>query len=94
MASSLRRVNPLRAAEVSTLCRLEIRDTAGWKPALRRPGAEFRARWCKISGLGGTGTVAAGLTMPENRRAVVSVSISVPGTPVVLIKSVSLECAG
>jgi hypothetical protein len=42
-ASSLRRVNTLRAAEDSTLCRLEIGDTAGWKPALRRLGAEFRA---------------------------------------------------
>jgi hypothetical protein len=49
-ASSLHRVDPLRAAEASTLCRLEIGDTAGWKPALRWLGAELRAGRCEIFG--------------------------------------------
>jgi hypothetical protein len=35
-ASSLRRLDSSKAIVLSTLCRLEIGDTAGWKPALRR----------------------------------------------------------
>jgi hypothetical protein len=59
-ASSLRRVSPLRAAEVSTLCRLEIGDTAGWKPALRRLGAVLLASFVLLAGpLAGTGHAAA-----------------------------------
>jgi hypothetical protein len=51
-ASSLRRARQGRRGRFSTPCRLEIGDTAGWKPALRRFAIESVGMKCEISGLG------------------------------------------
>ena len=44
-ASNLRGV-----AAASTVCRLEVGDTAGWKPALRAAGRRMRWKVCDLSG--------------------------------------------
>jgi hypothetical protein len=51
-ASSLRYVENAKNAEPATLCRLEIGDTAGWKPALQRLAEAACANCRQISGLG------------------------------------------
>ncbi|HXP60809.1 MAG TPA: BatD family protein [Dongiaceae bacterium] len=44
---------PIRSFDqAGTACRLEVGDTAGWKPALRSLGSPVPALGCEISGLG------------------------------------------
>ena len=53
--------NPPGLGELWTVCRLEVGDTAGWKPALLRQWHTAPHKACEISGLGTPQTRATGV---------------------------------
>ena len=66
--------NPLGLGPVRTRCRLEVGDTAGWKPALRILGPRPREQVCERAGLG----PQSGFTLAEVLAALLFMAIVIP----------------